>query len=41
MHVCMPTHPVLSCRGKFRSKGWEALLQEAKHLVDSGVKELK
>ena len=28
------------CRGKFRSKPWSALLQEAKHLVDSGVVEL-
>ena len=28
------------CRGKFRSKPWQALLDEAKHLVDSGVVEL-
>ena len=32
-----------TCRvqaGKFRSKPWAALLEEAKHLVASGVKEL-
>ena len=28
------------CRGKFRSKAWQALLEEAKQLVDSGVVEL-
>lgn len=27
-------------RGKFRSKPWQALLDEARYLVDSGVKEL-
>lgn len=31
---------MLSCRGKFRSKPWEQLLEEAKYLVESGVKEL-
>ena len=30
----------LSCRGKFRSKPWQQLLEEAKYLVESGVKEL-
>lgn len=29
-----------SCRGKFRSKPWQQLLEEAKYLVESGVKEL-
>ena len=28
------------CRGKFRSKPWQQLLDEAKYLVESGVKEL-
>lgn len=28
------------CRGKFRSKPWASVLEEAKHLVDSGVVEL-
>ena len=28
------------CRGKFRSKPWQQLLDEAKYLVDTGVKEL-
>lgn len=28
------------CRGKFRSKAWTSILDEAKHLVGSGVKEL-
>mmetsp|Transcript_19009 Transcript_19009/g.32522 ORF Transcript_19009/g.32522 Transcript_19009/m.32522 type:complete len:512 (-) Transcript_19009:594-2129(-) len=27
-------------RGKFRSKPWQALLDEAKHLVESGVREI-
>ena len=27
-------------RGKFRSKPWQAVLDEARHLVDSGVVEL-
>ena len=27
-------------RGKFRSKPWTQVLEEAKHLVDSGVIEL-
>lgn len=27
-------------RGKFRSKPWQAVLEEAKFLVDSGVVEL-
>lgn len=27
-------------RGKFRSKPWQQLLEEAKYLVESGVKEL-
>ena len=31
---------MLSCRGKFRSKPWQQLLEEAKYLVESGVKEL-
>lgn len=31
---------ILSCRGKFRSKPWQQLLEEAKYLVESGVKEL-
>lgn len=30
----------LTCRGKFRSKPWQQLLDEAKFLVESGVKEL-
>lgn len=30
----------LSYRGKFRSKPWQQLLEEAKYLVESGVKEL-
>lgn len=41
------THTMPSCvlcravhRGKFRSKPWQALLDEAKFLVDSGVREL-
>lgn len=29
-----------SRRGKFRSKPWQAVLDEARHLVDSGVVEL-
>ena len=28
------------CRGKFRSKSWQGVLEEAKELVASGVKEL-
>lgn len=28
------------CRGKFRSKTWQGVLEEAKELVRSGVKEL-
>jgi hypothetical protein len=28
------------CRGKFRSKPWAAVLEEAKRLVASGVREL-
>lgn len=28
------------CRGKFRSKPWQQLIDEAKYLVESGVKEL-
>ena len=28
------------CRGRFRSKPWQQLLDEAKYLVESGVKEL-
>jgi ribosomal protein S12 methylthiotransferase len=28
------------CRGKFRSKPWTSLLDEARHLVASGVVEL-
>jgi ribosomal protein S12 methylthiotransferase len=28
------------CRGKFRSKAWQQILEEAAHLVASGVKEL-
>lgn len=35
-----PTPDPHFCRGKFRSKPWQALLDEAKHLVDSGVVEL-
>ena len=27
-------------RGKFRSKGWRGILDEARQLVESGVKEL-
>lgn len=34
----IPCH--LRCRGKFRSKPWQQLLEEAKYLVESGVKEL-
>jgi len=34
-------HPLLSsCRGKFRSKPWDAILDEAKHLVAEGALEL-
>ena len=37
----MPVPSLPSCRrGKFRSKPWQAVLDEAKHLVDSGVIEL-
>lgn len=28
------------CRGRFRSKSWQGVLEEAKELVASGVKEL-
>lgn len=28
------------CRGKFRSKAWAQVLEEARHLVESGVVEL-
>lgn len=34
------TSAVPLCRGKFRSKPWTAVLEEAKHLVASGVREL-
>lgn len=37
MLVCMCFR---SRRGKFRSKPWQSLLDEAKYLVDSGVKEV-
>ena len=34
-------HPrMVWCRGKFRSKSWQGVLEEAKELVASGVKEL-
>ncbi len=31
---------IVECRGKFRSKSWQGVLEEAKALVASGVKEL-
>lgn len=39
--LTLPNPPTRSCRrGKFRSKPWQAVLDEARHLVDSGVVEL-
>lgn len=37
-HPCAHAH--LYRRGKFRSKAWTSVLEEARHLVASGVKEL-
>ena len=36
----IPPHASTLRRGKFRSKPWQAVLDEARHLVDSGVVEL-
>lgn len=38
--VCIVLLLSAVCRGKFRSKPWQSVLDEAKHLVDSGVVEL-
>lgn len=38
-HVRSSGHFV-TCRGKFRSKSWQGVVEEAKELVRSGVKEL-
>lgn len=39
LDILLHSHMVC-CRGKFRSKSWQGVLEEAKELVASGVKEL-